>query len=278
MNSRFERDVYFGFEYRDRVPLFFELGLKPEINLELYSVSRKTETYLGLVPDTLSDGTINYGYKTPVNITYNLFEVDLSAKHYLFSKSQTLELRAAYSRYSADLSSFLLPGGILYPATYEVYLKGWTFNAIYNFEDIALKKDNDINPYGTKMNLNLEYSTNNFNPETYYDENEGQLLTRYGKTNYSRIELNLMQAFKLPAGKHSLTFKTRVGTTLGPKVDNFFDFYLGGLIGMKSYPFYAISGNEIFHLNVNYRFPILENIDRRLYHLYIDKIYWFTIF
>lgn len=273
LNSRLERDVYLGFEFRDRIPLIFELGLKPEFNLELYSVSRKTENFLGLLPDTLNDGTIIYGYKTPVNITYNLFEIDLSAKHYLFSKNQTLQLRAGYSRYSADLSSFFLPGGILYPASYEVYLKGWTFNAIYNFESIARKKDSDINPYGTKVNLNLEYSTNNFNPETYYDENEGQLLTRYGKTKYFRLELNLMQAFKLPDGKHSLTIKTRTGTTLGPQVDNFFDFYLGGLIGMKSYPFYAISGNEIFHLNLNYRFPIFEDIDTRLYHLYIDKVY-----
>ncbi len=273
LNSRLERDIFLGFEYRDRFPLLFELGLKPELNLELYSVSRKTENFLGLFPDTLSDGTIQYGYKTPVNVTYNLFEIAISAKHYLFSKNQTLQLRAGYSRYSADLSSFFLPNYILYPATYEVYLKGWTFNAIYNFENIQLKKDNDINPYGTKINLNLEYSTNNFNPETYYDENQGQLLTRYGKTKYARIELNLMQAFKLPEGKHSLTFKTRAGTTLGPQVDNFFDFYLGGLIGMKSYPFYAISGNEIFHLNINYRFPIFEDIDSRLYHLYVDKIY-----
>ncbi|MEJ5304512.1 MAG: biopolymer transporter Tol [Ignavibacteria bacterium] len=273
INSRFERDLYFGLEYRDRVPIFFQLGLKPELNLEVYSVSRKAENFLGLSPDTLADGTINYAYKTPVTVTYNLFEVDLSAKHYLFSKNHTLQFKTIYSRYSADLSSFLLPGGILYPATFEIYLRGWTFNLTYNFENILLKKDNDINPYGTKVNLNFEYSTNDFNPETYYDENEGALLTRYGKTKYSRIELNLMQAFKLPAGKHSLTFKTRAGTTLGPETDSFFDFYLGGLIGMKSYPFYAISGNEIFHLNVNYRFPIFEDIDKRIYNLYVDKIY-----
>ncbi len=273
INSRFERDVYIGLEYRDRLPVLFSLGLKPELNLELYSVSRKTEAVLGLLPDTLSNGIINYGYKTPVNITYNLFEVDFSAKHYLFSKSQTIQFRTSYSRYSADLGAFFLPNYILYPASYEVYLKGWTFNLIYNFEKIALKKDSDINPYGTRINLNLEYSSNDFNPESYYDEDEGTLLTRYAKTKYSRIELNLMQAFKLPFGKHSLTLKTRAGTTLGPQTDNFFDFYLGGLIGMKSYPFYAISGNEIFHLNVNYRFPVYENIDKRLYHLYIDKIY-----
>jgi Tol biopolymer transport system component len=273
INSRFERDLFFGLEYRDRLPIFYQLGLKPELTFELYSVSRKAENFLGLYPDTLSDGTINYAYKTPVNVTYNLFEVDFSAKHYLFSKAHTLQFKTVYSRYSADLSSFLLPGNILYPATFEIYLRGWTFNLIYNFENILLKKDSDINPFGTKINLNFEYSTNDFNPETYYDENEGALLTKYGKTKYSRVELNLMQAFKFPLEKHSLTIKTRAGTTLGPETDSFFDFYLGGLIGMKSYPFYAISGNEIFHLNLNYRFPIFEDIDKRIYHIYLDKIY-----
>jgi Tol biopolymer transport system component len=273
LNSRFERDVFLGFEYRDRIPGLFEIGLKPELNFEIYSVSRKTGNFIGLLPDSTKEDSVKYSYIIPVGVTYNLFEFDISAKHHIFTKNHTLQFKVTYSRYSVDYSAFLLPNFKLYPATYEIYLKGWTFLINYNFENIALKKDNDINPYGTKANLSFEYSTNDFNPETYYDENQGQLLTKYGKTNYSRFELNLMQAFKLPSVKSSLTFNLRAGTTLGPKVDNFFDFYLGGLIGMKSYPFYAISGNEIFHLNVNYRFPIFEDIDRRFYHLYVDKIY-----
>lgn len=273
INSRLERDLYLGLEYRDRIPLLYQIGLKPELTFELYSVSRKAENFLGLFPDTLQDGTIEYGYKTPIEITYNLFEVDFGLKHFFLSKNQTIQFKTIFSRYSADLSSFLLPNNQLYPATYEVYLKGWTFSLTYKFENILLKKDMDINPLGTKINLNFEYSTNDFNPETYYDENSGQLLTRYGKTKYSRIELNAMQTIELPIKKHSLTLKTRSGTTIGPETDSFFDFYLGGLIGMMSYPFYAISGNEILHLNLNYRFPLLEDIDTRLYHLYIDKIF-----
>lgn len=54
---------------------------------------------------------------------------------------------------------------------------------------------------------------------------------------------------------------------------DFFDFYLGGLLGMKGYPFYAISGNELGWLNLTYRFPLFRNIDTRVGHLYIDKIY-----
>ena len=42
---------------------------------------------------------------------------------------------------------------------------------------------------------------------------------------------------------------------------------------MKSYPFYAVSGNELGWLNLTYRFPVFKNIDQRLGHLYIDKLY-----
>ncbi|MGE5681960.1 MAG: biopolymer transporter Tol, partial [Bacillota bacterium] len=54
---------------------------------------------------------------------------------------------------------------------------------------------------------------------------------------------------------------------------DFFDFYLGGLIGMKSYPFYAISGKNLGWLNLTYRFPLFKDIDYRLGMLYLDKIF-----
>jgi hypothetical protein len=58
------------------------------------------------------------------------------------------------------------------------------------------------------------------------------------------------------------------------EVPDFFDFYLGGLIGMKSYPFYAISGNEIAWLNLTYRFPLFKDIDARLGHFILIKYFF----
>jgi hypothetical protein len=40
---------------------------------------------------------------------------------------------------------------------------------------------------------------------------------------------------------------------------------------MKAYPFYAISGNELFWMNLTYRFPLFRNIVKQVVHLYIDK-------
>ena len=74
--------------------------------------------------------------------------------------------------------------------------------------------------------------------------------------------------------EHTLTAQLRAASILGPEVPDFFDFYLGGLVGMKSYPFYAVNGNELGWLNLTYRFPIWKNIDSRVGHLYIDKIYF----
>jgi hypothetical protein len=72
---------------------------------------------------------------------------------------------------------------------------------------------------------------------------------------------------------HTLSTRLVGGTILGPAVPDFFDFYLGGLIGFKAYPFYALSGNEMAWLNLNYRFPLWRNIDYRLSFLYFDKIF-----
>ncbi|MCX8009768.1 MAG: biopolymer transporter Tol, partial [Ignavibacteria bacterium] len=102
---------------------------------------------------------------------------------------------------------------------------------------------------------------------------DGILVPLFQNVKFTRLELNLFQSFKLPWWKHSLAFKLRGGTLLGPQVDDFFDFYLGGLIGMKGYPFYSISGNEIAHINLSYIFPIAQNIDAKLGHIYIDKIF-----
>jgi hypothetical protein len=86
------------------------------------------------------------------------------------------------------------------------------------------------------------------------------------------LELNGWFHFPLWSD-HTLTARIRGGTILGPQVPDFFDFYLGGLIGFKAYPFYAISGNELTWLDLTYRFPLWRDIDARMGHFYLDKIF-----
>ncbi len=108
--------------------------------------------------------------------------------------------------------------------------------------------------------------------EGEYTIEDGLLKPAYKNFNFHRVELDASLYFPLWAD-HTLSARLRLGSIFGPPVADFFDFYLGGLIGFKAYPFYAISGNEVAWLNLTYRFPLWRNIDTKFAFLYFDKIF-----
>ncbi|GAB4295271.1 MAG: hypothetical protein Kow0098_17480 [Ignavibacteriaceae bacterium] len=272
INSRLERDLFLLFDYRNKIPLIFDLGLKPEVALELYNISRKAEVDI-LFGEHVVNGNTEYDFIIPTEVTYNLFEVDLAAKHRLISRGNDLEFRFIFSQYTATLGSFILPDKTLYPTTNDTYLIGRNFRLTYTHEQLFPYKDSEINPIGMNLQLIYDYESNKFNEEGEYIVEDGLLKPKYKIFNFHRLELNSSLHFPLWMD-HTVTAKLRGGSILGPKVPDFFDFYLGGLIGMKAYPFYAISGNEIAWFNLTYRFPLFRNIDFKLGHLYLDKIFF----
>lgn len=273
INSRLERDLFLIFDYRNKLPLLFDLGIRPELALELYNISRKTNVNIFLTPDS-TNFPVTFEDTIATSVTYNLFEVDFVAKHRIFSRSQALEFRFIFSRYSASLGSFLLPNNLgLYPTTDDTYLIGRNFQLKYSFDAMLPYVDAEINPIGANVELTYNYELNKFNSEGNYVVEDGLLKPDYNDFNFHRLELNSKIHLPLWA-RHTLTARLRGGSILGPAVPDFFDFYLGGLLGMKAYPFYAISGNEVAWINLTYRLPLFRNIDARAGHLYIDKIYF----
>jgi len=263
INSRWERDLFLTFDYRNKLPLLFNLGIKPEVSLELYNISRKANTDLAI-----EDLPV---IKT--SVTYSLFEVDIAARHRIFARGNELEFRYAYSRYTATIGSFIFPGtSDLYPTNYDTYLIGSNFQLKYNFEGLVQYIDSDINPIGATVEFKYNYEMNRFNPDGNYEVDNGTLKPLYRKFDYHKLELNTDGHIPL-FNHHTFSVKMRAGSILGPSVPDFFDFYLGGLVGMKAYPFYAVSGNEILWMNFAYRFPLWKNIDSRLGFLYVDKMF-----
>ncbi len=274
INSRFERDLFLMFEYKNKLPLITSLGLRPELALEIYSISRKTDVDIFFTPDSTNFPFITYEDTTATSVTYNLFEVDFIAKHRLFSRDQYLQLKFVFSRYNALLGSFVIPNStVLYPATDDTYFIGRNFEAKFMWESFLPYRDNDINPIGFAVDLAYNYEFNKFNPEGEYTVDDGILVPQYRNFNFHKLELN--SRLHLPSffNGHTVTTTIRAASILGPEQPDFFDFYLGGLLGMKAYPFYAISGNEVAWLNLTYRFPLFRNIDAKFGHLYLDKIF-----
>jgi Tol biopolymer transport system component len=274
INARLERDLFLIFEYRNKLPLLFNLGIKPELSLELYNISRKSSADIFFGVDTLQDGTIHYDDVVNTDITYNLFEVDLAAKHRIISRDQNVEFRFVWSRYTATLSSFIFPNTtILYPTTNDEYFIGRDLRFTYNFDLILPSRDMEINPVGVELEFQYDYEFNKFNSEGKYTVEDGVLKPKYNDYDFNKIEVNTKLHFPVPIKSHTLTAQVRAASILGPQVPDFFDFYLGGLVGMKAYPFYAISGNELAWLNLTYRFPLFRDIDSRIGHIYLDKIF-----
>ncbi|MCM8759197.1 MAG: biopolymer transporter Tol, partial [Candidatus Omnitrophica bacterium] len=125
-----ERDLFLNLDYRDKLPIFYSLGLKPTVSLELYSVSRKADV-------DISFDEYDYTYNTKTNVTYNLFEVDFVLNHKIFAEGNNLELRFAYSDYVATLESFIIPTTTtLYPSTKDKYFVGRNIQIKYTHNSI----------------------------------------------------------------------------------------------------------------------------------------------
>ncbi len=273
INKRLERDLFLNFNYKNKLPLLYDLGIKPELSLELYSISREAQADLLIGADTVGN-VVSYDFNIPVDVTYNLFELDLVANHRLISRGNDLEFRFIFSQYSSTIGSFIYPGTTneLVQKSTDTYLIGRNFQLKYTHKMYLPYVDDDINPIGREITLQYNYEMNKFNPESNYEVEDGILKPLYDNFNFHRLELNWQEHIGLGKG-HTVSSTLRAGSVLGPAVPDFFDFYLGGLIGMKSYPFYALSGNEVGWLNFTYRFPLFKNIDYKFGAFYLDKIF-----
>jgi hypothetical protein len=264
INKKLERDLFLIFEFRNKLPLFYNLGLTPQVGVELYSISREAD--VDILFEDLPE--------VKTEVTYDLFEVDLFARHKLFAEGTNIEFKFIFSRYVAKLGSFIIPNGenILYPTTTDEYFIGRNFQIKIDTKNLALNRDRDINPIGRTIELQYNYEFNKYNPENEFEVVDGVLKAIFQNINFHRIELNWNENIPIADG-HTVSAKFRVASILGPPVNDFFDYYLGGLIGMKAYPFYALGGNELGWVNLTYRFPLFRDIDTRFGHLYLDKIF-----
>jgi Tol biopolymer transport system component len=263
INKQLERDIFATFDYRGKIPGLFNLGLEPTAAIEGYNITRTTNASISLPL-----------YNLGVDVTYNMLEFDFVLRHKFLLEQLNLELRYAHSRYTANIGAFTLPeSGYLVPSFSELYLIGNNLSATWSYDAILPSRTMDINPVGMKIRLKYEYEFNKFNPTGEYDIKNGVLVARYQNLRFHRMDIRWREYMKLPGWKHTLTATARGGTIFGPPVDNFFNYYIGGLAGMKGYSFYSLGGNEFATANLTYRFPMLEDINLRFFHMIFDHVY-----
>ncbi len=265
MNSKLERDLFFTFDYRGKIPGLYQLGMEPAVSLELFNITRDAEATLQAA-DTL-----------PVDVSYNLLEGDIAFKQKFLTEALDLELRFAHSRYTGSIGSLVLHDNNNRPfvaqASDNLYYIGNDASAKFLYNGVIPSSTMDINPVGRKIKIRYDFEFSKFNPDNNYTIENGMLVPKYDHPKFHRLEIDWKEYIPLPGWRHTLTLEAHHGTIFGPPVDNFFNFYIGGLAGMKGYPFYSLGGNEFLYGNVTYRFPISDRIDVRFLQFSFNRLY-----
>ncbi|MBP1654212.1 MAG: Tol biopolymer transport system periplasmic component [Bacteroidetes bacterium] len=263
LNVLLERDLFMQFFYRGQLPGFYQLGLEPVASIELYNVTRKTDNYISLPASTI-----------PVDVTYNLLEFDAVLNQRALSQFSNVELRYAHSRYTSIIDNFINPETQeLTTGSSDLYLIANTLTMSFSLDNILPSRTDAINPVGRRILLRVGQEWNMFNGDGEYEVTSTGLQPVYKDVDFQRIELQWREHLPFFFPSHTLTANFRAGTIVGPAVDEFFDFYASGLLGMKGYPFYAMGGNEMLAFGLAYRFPLINSIDLRIAALYFDKLY-----
>jgi len=265
INRKAERDLYLGIEYGGRVPLLYHLGFDPTLSLEIFNVSRTTDFSFNLFVDR--ERTFS------AEVTFSLLGIDFSLKQPLRSEKSLLTLRYSYQRYIQDFGTWFHPTFGVIQGSRAIYLIGHAFDATWRLNAIEPSVDQAIAPVGRSISLSMAYERNQFNPEDDFKIENGFRVPVYRRYDFPRMQLRWSEHLSLPVRHHTLSVELQAGSILGPAVDDFFDFYAGGFIGMKGYPFYALGGNETASLHAAYRFPITRTLDFRFLQFYFTKLY-----
>jgi len=264
MNDQFERDVFFIFDYRDRIPGLYQLGLSPAVSLELYNITRNAKAVQGV----FGLDTVNF------DPSYGLLEFDINFRQNLFSEADVVTLGYSNSRYSQDIASTFSPSlNADIPGSTNLYFKGNDLSLTWEFKGVERSRDEEINPVGRKLFVRFDYELDHFNYNNEYAETETGMSPVLSPFNFPKAEVKYSEYLQLPWWKHTLTLALHGGSIFGPQIPDFFDFYAGGLVGMKGYPFYALGGNRMAMANATYRFPLWDNIAVRFLPFYFDKLY-----
>jgi len=268
---KLERDIFLQLDYTKGLP-FIPKRWSPQFSLEVYNIKRNVDNGLTVeefpctacLPDT-----------TLADLSYNLWETSLKARSKI-NRFTLAEVGYRYSPYSVTTERFFSKenDAFIDPFTSKYFIGSAVSFRLFA-ELMQPHAHSDVVPEGVRLEL-------------LYEREEGRLLERFDledgflKPIYERYQMHRIVAegrfnSRLPGrplgGVHGYGIRARGSTLLGGEVDDFFNDYVGGLIGARGYPFYAMGGNETLWLQAAYHVPILPNIKRQMLFTYVDKLY-----
>ena len=255
LNSSKDLDAFAIFEMRRWAPTFF---------LELYGFTRNVTRDIEVIED----------YPDPANvgIRFNILEADLGAS-YPLNDQQKLRLAYVHGRYTSKIKDFLFKNQ-KWVSPQNTYYIGNHFTLTWSYHKLLAGPSSAINPnLGRKIEFKVNREYNRFFDDFATNNDYGTLQEVYAQYNYYRMELDWHEYWPIPGlSRHALTVHFRGGWINRP-VDSFFNFFAGGLPGLRGYPFYSIEGRKLLLGRFTYRFPLLTFWQQKFFHLTSDRVY-----
>ena len=268
---KLERDMFFQFDYSKGLS-FIKKRWSPQFSLEVFNIRRNVDKGLSVeefpctacLPDT-----------TLADLSYNLWEASLTARSKI-SRYFMLEAQYRYSPYNVTTERFFSKEADRFiDAFTSKYYIGNAFQFKSYYELIAPHRHGDVVPEGVRIELSYEREVGRLLER--FDLEDGILEPIYERSTINRLTLDAKLGMRLPGklmkSPHGVGIRARASTVLGENVDDFFNDYVGGLVGARGYPFYAMGGNETLWLQASYLMPIIPRIRKQVMFTYIDKLY-----
>lgn len=260
-----DRDLFLIFEHRG-LP-FIKTSWSPTVSIELYNLKRNVQDGITIeefpctscLPETKN-----------IDIRYSIWEANLFLRSKLNPWS-LLELGVSYSPYSVATDGFFSDELQQFvPGSTSEYFRGSSYSASYIAELIEPTRHMDIAPIGLKGSFTYKYEPGKLLQE--FEVNDGILSPLYETTKNHSLELK--SRFGFPISENSTGMITTRGFTYLNNPDDFFYLdYIGGLIGLRSYPFFAVGGQRTAFIRTSYLTPIYQNINRQVGAYTIDKVF-----
>tara|TARA_R100001143_G_scaffold63605_1_gene73822 strand:+ start:47226 stop:50402 length:3177 start_codon:yes stop_codon:yes gene_type:complete len=263
--NNLDRDVFFVAEYRG-IP-FIKRSWSPTIVVELYNLKRNVND--GLTIEEFACTSCLPSDRS-IDIRYSMWEANLFLRSKL-NRWSLLELGIGYSPYSVSTDSFFseefqeqIPG-----ATSE-YFKGSKYSISYVADLTLPTRHADIAPTGVLTSFAYRFEPGRLLQN--FEVNDGILSPLYSRDLNHSIEFNNRVGFSLHE-ETTAVLTTRGFSFLNRPDDFFYMDYTGGLVGMRSYPFFALGGRQTFFTRISLFHPLFTDINKQFNSATFDKIF-----
>jgi len=228
-------DLFFIFEFKRFYPTLFA---------EVFYITRN-----------IQQTNFYSSYKLDDNLKFRLTQFNAGMRFPLFGISQ-MELISTWQVYRAFVKETIQQENLMAGVAYDYY-KGWINGIKWQLNNVKRLADRNINPSnGYSANVSAMHEQNDFITGLNLSD-AGTLLAEYGDNDTWRINVNGSYHFSIPkTNRWTVSLGTQLGWLSNDDIDPFFNFFGGGMIGMKGYPFYSIEGTRQLINDITIRIPI----------------------